>query len=467
MKLNIIQVLYVIILSVIILNVNSLNTHKSRLRISKSELVSNADVNNQALGPKDGKDGKEGKEAKAAAIKVKVDAAIENLKKLPGKDAVIQRMIENNKIAFGLTLKYGELFDYTAMFNLNLTEFLIAQGETIKQYDNMLDEDNDKRSLGVKVTPFPAAFANYPVNWATTNNSLNYAVSANVGNQEGCKNCWAHAAAGLYDAFKCLSYSDCTKKISVSYLTACSPSHSIKQNGCLGGNALLAMGFLRFSNTVKYREYYNTFANRVSTLNSDNEETFNTPNEATCPSEDDYGFSLAKLGYNLKKVSLFSWPMALGFDNTTGGYTYNEKITETVANYLYNYGPAIVRVDIKNWQFLSNDGTVAISDPSFCSRQNSDHTLLLVGWNVNQNGEKYWILKNSWGKEWGYNGFINVMMKDDICNIAATAVFMSAAIDAPADRRVIDQMNFDWLVTAANSLTTIDRRGGNSNVVLV
>ena len=33
-----------------------------------------------------------------------------------------------------------------------------------------------------------------------------------------------------------------------------------------------------------------------------------------------------------------------------------------------------------------------------------NHALLLVGWREHVNGDKYWIVKNSWGPKWGDNG---------------------------------------------------------------
>lgn len=42
-----------------------------------------------------------------------------------------------------------------------------------------------------------------------------------------------------------------------------------------------------------------------------------------------------------------------------------------------------------------------------CFYAETDHVISLVGWNDNQ-GEGYWILRNSWGRSWGEEGYMRI-----------------------------------------------------------
>jgi len=90
-----------------------------------------------------------------------------------------------------------------------------------------------------------------------------------------------------------------------------------------------------------------------------------------------------------------------------------------------HFTPASVAIeaDTKVFQFYKG-GVITSSD---CGTM-LDHGVLVVGYG-NDNGQDYWLVKNSWGADWGENGYVRIGRSvntndDGVCGIAMQPSFI-------------------------------------------
>jgi len=96
--------------------------------------------------------------------------------------------------------------------------------------------------------------------------------------------------------------------------------------------------------------------------------------------------------------------------------------------HLATAGPFTIAINAKYF----DDYERGIMNPSNCPGGTSDltHQVAIVGYGT-ENGKDYWKIKNSWGEDWGENGFGRIIRGTNKCGVASDASHVVAATAAP------------------------------------
>uniref|UniRef100_A0A2N9F5Z1 Cysteine proteinase n=1 Tax=Fagus sylvatica TaxID=28930 RepID=A0A2N9F5Z1_FAGSY len=92
---------------------------------------------------------------------------------------------------------------------------------------------------------------------------------------------------------------------------------------------------------------------------------------------------------------------------------------DQIAAYLVNHGPLAVGLNAVFMQTYIG----GVSCPLICAKKRINHGVLLVGYgakgfSILRFGYKpYWIIKNSWGKKWGENGYYRLCRAHGMCGM--------------------------------------------------
>lgn len=96
------------------------------------------------------------------------------------------------------------------------------------------------------------------------------------------------------------------------------------------------------------------------------------------------------------------------------------KKEEELVDYIAHYGPIVCTMDASSMSFSTYTSGI-YSDNDNCDPLSINHGICLIGYGT-ENDVKYWIAKNSWGKEWGEDGFVRMIRGKDICGIAVSPI---------------------------------------------
>lgn len=130
--------------------------------------------------------------------------------------------------------------------------------------------------------------------------------------------------------------------------------------------------------------------------------------------EKDYPYQGVDGTCNMKKAAHHNVSIS-GYENVPAS-------NETKLKAAAAHQPVSVAIDAGGYAFqFYSEGVFS----GICGKQ-LDHGVTVVGYGE-VNGEKYWLVKNSWGADWGEDGYIRMKRdtvdEDGICGIAMMASY--------------------------------------------
>ncbi|KAK9814317.1 hypothetical protein WJX72_003933 [[Myrmecia] bisecta] len=94
---------------------------------------------------------------------------------------------------------------------------------------------------------------------------------------------------------------------------------------------------------------------------------------------------------------------------------------------VYTKGPVAVSLDASQPSFRFYAGGV-YDDPSCMWKpRDLDHSVMVDGYGTTENGKDYWLVRNSWSRHWGDEGYIKIARGHHACGITSDALY--AVID--------------------------------------
>eukprot|EP01038_Epipyxis_sp_PR26KG_P006727 gene6727-9220_t len=204
-----------------------------------------------------------------------------------------------------------------------------------------------------------------------------------VKDQGYCGSCWAFASTATIESHVAKA-SGLLFDLSVQQMAMCAPNPDScgGTGGCAGSTAELAFDYVTSSKGL-YQEYQYSYASYYGK---------------------DFACALPAVGSPVATINGF---VQLPENNYTA-----------LMNAIASVGPVAISVDASSW------GAYESGVFSGCNQASPDidHAVVLVGYGQ-ENGQKYWLVRNSWSPAWGEKGYIKLARTDadeEVCGTDTT-----------------------------------------------
>lgn len=241
-----------------------------------------------------------------------------------------------------------------------------------------------------------------PDNWDWGNMNGTSYITHNLNQHipQYCGSCWAHGALSAFaDRIKIQrmkrGMGGPDINLSIQYILNCGTEVA---GSCHGGSATATYEFIHsYAKNVPYASCQQYMA-----CSSESSEGFCKHVDTTCNGMNTCRTCSTFSDYGGKCVDIPFYPNA-----TIKEYGELEN-WRTIMAEIYARGPVAAGVNAN--EILEYPGGVI--DMPYKSK-GVDHIVSITGWGTQANGDKFWIVRNSWGEYWGERGFFRIKMGEN------------------------------------------------------
>jgi cathepsin F len=282
--------------------------------------------------------------------------------------------------------QYPTITEYMTRYNIFKKNYEKVEAMTISQdssktlrlgitkYMDMTPTEFRRIYLNLKISPSDLKnsgkdFLNYLGDVPNTLDWREKGAVGSVKDQGNCGSCWAFSTIGNLEGLSSIK----TGKL-VQYSEQQLVDCDTVDEGCNGGLMENAFKYIKEAGGIELQKDYPYHGRRES------------------------------CHFNDKKVAL----------KVSGFVIKNDLDEKEMMAMLANTGPLAIAINADPLQFYDG-GIVDVSDAE-CDPDGLNHGVTLVGYGE-ENDQEYWIVKNSWGKNWGEDGYFRIAKGKKTCGV--------------------------------------------------
>lgn len=280
---------------------------------------------------------------------------------------------------------YGSVDEYMARYQVfkrnfyDIEKILLEGKETssvvLNKFADLTYQEFSRTYLNLKITPINSLKTGAKVlkfSDSKAPDCFSWIEQGAVGkpkDQGACGSCWAFSAVGNLEGVYKIKHGE-LKLFSEQQLVDCDRE---KDEGCNGGFMVDAFDYIVKNGGLQTSQDY------------------------------PYKGRDEKCKFNEKKVAI-----------KLTGYTTVSNNENEIKEFLHSTGPLAVALNASPLQFYN--GGIVDKNSRQCDPEALSHGVTLVGYG-SENGADYWIVKNSWGEDWGEDGYFRIARGKGTCGI--------------------------------------------------